>query len=250
LASGFSMSIQGNSAPGSPLVGNPSFPLADLSSVMFPNPDPFAYPNQQSGADAKFDDLLKNLGNTVPVADSFDQFPLEQSIPQNEYAEATQYMMYQDVPQPAPSQAVSQEADVQLLGPMPMYMMQGASTGGTFNYENLINTGAKPSTPPGINGSPGLDGSRSNLQRLVQRPQPSQLRNQVKRAQGPGPNVNLDDLLGGSEWAGLPADRAVVPGGFGKQNGLEITTGEPSTTQPGQYDAMNPNVLSWGFEGY
>jgi hypothetical protein len=233
MTSGFSVSGHENSLPGSPMVGNPSFPLADMSSVMFPNPDPFAYPNQQSGADAKFDDLLKNL-QTVPLPLNEEQFQLEPDMPGTTLLPLTdqQYLGYQNLmadQQPA----MSQEADVQLLGPMPMYMMQGASASTPYSSYN----GMIPSnTPPAGNGSPVHPHQSKPLLRQTQ------IRSSAKQANPP--NLNLDELLGGSEWNGLPADRSVI--GFvqipnenayeGQGVGLNVTQGS--------FD-LNPSLNMW-----
>jgi len=248
LTSRISVPIKDNSLPGSPLVGNPTFPLADMSSMMFPNPDPFAYPNQQSGADAKFNDLLKNLQST-PLQGSLDQYRVDQTVPEsNDFVSSNppqSFMILQDLPQAQSQPSVSQEADVQLLGPMPMYMMQGSAGGGSYNpYENMMS--GSPSTP-NVNGSPIPDAaSRPHLQHV--RPQTGQFRNQANKRTGLAPNVNLGELLGGSEWTGLPPDRTVYPN---TQNEFEIQNTTPGPSQTNEaFGDMNQNILSWGLEGY
>jgi hypothetical protein len=214
LASGFSLSAQRSYFPELSFSSNPTVPLADLSSMMFPNPDPFAYPNQQSGADANYDVLLKNLQTNIPFsgpAENFNGF-----VPPEQQQEA---ILFQDPRQHPQQQPFLQDADVHLLGPMPMYMMQGASIGTSYHvYEQMTSTMSTP--PSAADSSPLQDTLRAvSRQKQLQSQFNTLHANQdhcnhiSKNSYGGLLNVNLNALLGGSEWAGLPADRSVT-GGF------------------------------------
>lgn len=144
FAYAFSLPMQESSFPGTTLSDNPTFPLADMSSMMFPNPDPFAYPNQQSGANTNYDVLLKNLQTNQPFSgpanNSNGFMPPEQQ-------HGT--ILFQDPQQHFQHQPSSQEVDVQLLGPMPMYMMQGTSSGVPYNvYEHMVSGTLTPPSAP------------------------------------------------------------------------------------------------------
>jgi hypothetical protein len=212
LASGFSLPAQNSYFPEPPFSSNPTVPLADLSSMMFPNPDPFAYPNQQSGADANYDVLLKNLQTNISFSGPGDN--VNGFVPPEQQQEA---ILLQNPRQHPQQQPFLQDADVHLLGPMPMYMMQGASIGTSYHvYEQMINA---MSTPPAADSSPLKDTLRPVTPQKQLKSQFNTLHanqdhcNHMPNNSNGGPlNVNLDALLGGSEWAGLPADRSVMGG--------------------------------------
>jgi hypothetical protein len=102
LASGFSLSAQKSYFLESPFSSNPNVPLAGLSSMMFPNPDLFAYPNQQSGADANHDVLLKTLKTNTSFsgpAENVNGFvPLEQQEA-TLFQDSQQHPLHQPSPQ-------------------------------------------------------------------------------------------------------------------------------------------------------
>jgi hypothetical protein len=254
--SDFSISRQKDSIPDSTLP-NTNFPLADLSSVMFPNPDPFAYPNQQSGAESKFDDLMKNLSNAPLFSGCQDQYTPEESIALSDLNTTNQqqpYMLSQDLQQRSLNQDSASETDVQLLGPMPMYLMQGTSPGvGYQDYEHLFSNNPATAdtaqeTQPAMSQSEGLC-----LSHLVMR------QNQMNKRL---PNVasNLNNLLGGSEWAGLPADRSVM-GGF-LHSPVPTVEGALPDVKDSNFDQMQSSsphatfqeprntILAWNIEGY
>ena len=214
MASGFSLSVQKSYFPEPPFSSNPTVPLANLSSMMFPNPDPFAYPNQQSGADAIYDVLLKKLEMNIPFSGPAEN--VNGFVPAEQQQEA---ILFQDPQQHPQQQPFPQDADVHLLGPMPMYMMQGASIGTSYHVsEQVINRIHMP--PSAADSSPLQDSLRSiSQQQQLESRFNTHHANQdhcnhiPKNSYGGSLNVNLDALLGGSEWAGLPADRSVT-GGF------------------------------------
>jgi hypothetical protein len=81
--------------------------------------------------------------------------------------------------------------------------------------------------------------------------------------------MNLDQLLGGEEWAGLPADRTgagpnlnafASPGPFTRRTlpgrGPGAAAAAAATASPGisaeglTFGDLTPGMLGWGLEGY
>ncbi|KAF2665000.1 hypothetical protein BT63DRAFT_417543 [Microthyrium microscopicum] len=274
----FSPSSQGpNTFTNSPTVPENYQPgLADLSAMMFPNPDPFAYPtNQPAGSDASFP-AYKALDSSSYVPYSPSTAPnmrlhnlagphLNGSSSNSFVPPSSTFMMHSGGPD---SRSMDNEGDVALLGPMPMYLMQGDS------YINGTNT-ARPTTTT-TNGTPitttaqPVNGSGATVIPITtggaQHEAHVAMRNKYFPTGAPGP-MDLDALLGNEEWAGLPADRApmyVSPavgapeGAFRRKQILHAQNGSPSALPVGQngqgmglqYDDLTPGMLGWGLEGF
>lgn len=250
LSSGLSQ--HPDSYPMSPTNFNdPNFPLADLSSVMFPSADPFAYPNQNMPPAQSYDQIAKNLRHNFygySTGPSFHGGSMSNGI-----TTPNSFLMPNGMPDHSPTQ----DSDVQLLGPTPFYLMQGVQQPTqpshpqpngqmTADEQNAFASAAeKPSFEnqdhQSFSGQLNIDGS-SNLQ---------------------VPNMNLDQLLGGEEWVGL--DRTTS--GMGTCMGPPaISNGENVSFKPKQmprqtglglngednfsYEDLNPEALGWGLEGF
>ena len=106
-----------------------NFPLTDLSTVMFPSPDPLAYPNQASATDQLYESMLRDLGN-----DASFPFPAQLEALRNQpingsspgFVPLSFTFMFNGTN--SGEQNINPETDVQLLGPMPMYLIQGSSS--------------------------------------------------------------------------------------------------------------------------
>lgn len=152
--------------PGQPLAGSPLTSAADatglnvdINNMMFPSADPLAYPNQP----------MTTFEDSHPQAYQFKHgSPTMAQLPP-QYTGVD--MKPSSVPYAPSSMANSHAAarrpdnEVQLLGPMPMYLMQGAQ---------------HRSFPP---------------QPTVHGPPPPQLAGQNHT------NVSFDEIFGGEEWA-------------------------------------------------
>lgn len=207
-----------------------NFPLADLSAMMFPNPDPLAYPNQAGpNSDLNYESLFKNMTSANPSCSAMFPTP---SLPQSSSDSAgfmppSSTFMYGTSSNT--NQPFSQDGDVPLLGPMPMYMMQG---------------------------QPQSDQPDPAPSAVAQQQQAQQAIRNKYFPSGPSANMNLDALLGNEEWAGLPAGRAPVAGFVG--TGVASTDGafrskNPQTQgneQGVQFEDLTPGMLGWGLEGF
>ena len=229
-----------------------NFPLADLSAMMFPNPDPFAYPNQAAAnTELNYESLFKNMTTDSPAF--FPTVTMQQPdntngiSPPNGFMPPSSTFMYNSTADP---QSASQDGDVPLLGPMPMYMMQGDS--------NRPNTNQQ-SSHPNTNQRPDSTQSSASPQAQVAAAQQQQAQQAIRNKYFPSgapTNMNLDSLLGNEEWAGLPADRA--PMGAFVSPAVTATDGAfrsrnpqvPGSQQALQFGDLTPGMLGWGLEGF
>ncbi|KAF2275428.1 uncharacterized protein EI97DRAFT_450995 [Westerdykella ornata] len=141
-----------------------SVPLSDVSAMMFPSPDPFAYPNQP---------MTTFENNNNPQGFKADMPPTVTSLP---------YQVAHDMKPPVAFDPGSldvpvdsrpwNDTDVQVFGPMPMYLMQGAQ-------------------------------QRSNIQSRT-----ASQNIQMTSSPSTG-NMNFADLLGGEEWANTFMDQSL-----------------------------------------
>lgn len=219
-----------DSFPASPTTYNDqSFPLADLSAMMFPSADPFAYQNQTAAPAQSYDNLIKNLGNdpSFPFPSTLEEMRLHREA--NGFIPPSSTFGYNNGN--GTDHNAMQDGDVQLLGPMPMYMMQG---GPTPQQQNASNN----------------NGDYSNVgQHFQQQGQPA--------TYGPSSaNVNLDQLLGGEEWAYRDHDRNGNMAQVFTQSGRPFSgkMNARGTDTPGQqsvsFDDLNPGALGWNLDGY
>lgn len=219
----------------SPSLPQSSFPLADLSSMMFPNPeDPFAYPSQS--AEFNYETLLKSVNGNDAINYPFAPPTTKEQLSRTGFVPPSSTFMYGAGP--ADQQMSSQYEDVQLLGPMPAYMMQGSR-----NVDSPSTASLPLSSNPTTNGSPS--------QQQIQNDDTKFFTNGI-------PIVNLNALLGGEEWNGLPPDRNAMAsafnanineGSFRKRGGT--STQRQQGQQPSvQFQDMAPGMLGWGLEGF
>jgi hypothetical protein len=217
--------------------------------MMFPTGDPFAYPNQGNRTGESYDTVLKDIGTNSSFEYSTQRLNANGFMPPS----STFMLGGAD----GVDQGLGQDSDVQLLGPMPMYLMQG---GGPLQGQQQINNGYNPngmSSPTEAMVGPPLT---LNLQSNGQRSNDS---NKVFS----NSNMNLDQLLGGEEWANLPAGRLAGPssstnafvsqsteskgGPFTRKGvpGATVVSAPDDTTGLG-FNDLTPSMLGWGLEGY
>lgn len=232
---------------GSPSLPQTNFPLADLSAMMFPNPeDPFAYPSQST--DLNYDMLMKNMNRAGTENFPFSMPMDGDRLQRNGFVPPSSTFMFTGGS--GEQQTPTQDSDVQLLGPMPMYMMQGASS-----IDSPVTPSLQMSSGTGTtNGSP------------VRPPQLQSSRNEhnIKFYPTGPPNVNLDSLLDGEEWTGLPTDRSAL-NTFVSSNTVNVNDGmfrkrsaigqqqhqrQQEQQQSLQFQDLAPGMLGWGLEGF
>lgn len=235
---------------------DPNFPLADLSAVMFPSADPFAYPDQNMPPAQSYNQIAKNLNTHFygySTAPGFQRGSIETSDINN----PNSFLMVNGFSDQSPTQ----ESDVQLLGPTPFYLMQGNQAlqqqstqaqnqqpNGQITTNDQCPFGANADTKPfndqnhqGFPGQLNANGT-SNLQ---------------------VPNMNLDQLLGGEEWVGLDRTTsgmgtninpssgtsddiaAFKPKQLPRQTGVGLN-GEDAFT----YDEIESGGFSWSMQNY
>jgi hypothetical protein len=228
-----------------------SFPLADISAMMFSSADPFAYPNQPSGTDPSFDDLLKSLGSnpSFPFPAQLEAFRMQRMNGANhDFVPPSSTFLFGT--ENAPENA-AQETDVQLLGAMPMYLMQGGPQHSqqpqqSNNFAHSMSSSPAPRSMP-IRNQNNFHQPQSATNKYFPNANTS--------------NMNLEQLLGGEEWAGLPADRTgaapninafASPGPFPRRTLPSRGPGvAPATANSGiAAEGMAFGDLTWGLEGY
>ncbi|KAJ4361970.1 Gypsy retrotransposon integrase-like protein 1 [Neocucurbitaria cava] len=130
-------------------------PLSDISTMMFPSADPLAYPNQPMTTFENTHPQVFDRGTSSPIVGGapHQMSGIDIKPPPTTYTST-------GIPA-GPSRRMN-DNEVQLYGPMPMYLMQGAQGQGQRGY------------PPQAGGS---------------------------HMQIPGQNMQFDDLLNQEEWA-------------------------------------------------
>jgi hypothetical protein len=145
-------------------------PLSDFNAMMFPSTDPFAYPNQP----------MTTFENTHPQSFKTETSPTVANIPfQVPPQQHSTPFSPAGVGVPLGPRRPT-DSDVQLFGPMPMYLMHGAQHQGQGSYQ--------PRPTP------------SNLQ-MVSTPDTGAM--------------GFDDLIGGEEWANTFMDQGLGLSGSG-----------------------------------
>jgi hypothetical protein len=235
---------QDQSFNNSPSLPQNNFPLADFSAMMFPNSeDPFAYPSQS--ADFNYNVLMKNVNSTETANFPFSTAPDGDRLPRNGFVPPSSTFMFAG--NAVDSQTPAQDLDVQLLGPMPAYMMQGATLDSPLTPSMTLGSGRTTASGSPARMPPQMRSSRAES-------------TTTKIYPTGAPNVNLDALLGGEEWNGLPADRSAM-NGFVSANTMNVSDGSfrkrpgvqlPQATQQSglQFQDLEPGVLGWGLEGF
>jgi hypothetical protein len=221
LSSG--ISARQESFPASPSTfADQSFPLADLSAMMFPSADPFAYPNQTAAPAQSYDNLLKNLGDdpSFPFPATLDELRMQRDAGPNTFVPPSSTFMsnYSNG-----MDGQSHDNDVQLLGPMPAYMMQGGA-------------------------APRNNGNNPSFGQLHQQ---YRGQDQSQMYGNAAANVNLDQLLGSEEWAGnngltTMASMLGPSGSFGPKmaSGPPVMTGQERVS----FEDLNPGSLGWNLD--
>lgn len=259
LSAGYSQSHASFPASPGTLSNEPSFPLADLSAMMFPSGDPVAYPNQAAAPAQSYDDILKSLSNdpTFPLPNTLDELRIQRAVGSGTFVPPSSTFMFNG----SADQSHLHDNEVQLLGPMPAYMMQGAS----FAQQQDLTNGTSTSTfPPNTTNN-------ATFPRNNQFFAPTTSTNNIA-------NVDLETLLGGEEWSGSSVGgygQMFGPtGGFsnqsssgassftntntrgGKAEGAEAMDGvlEAGRSKVGSravtFDDLNPGALGWNLDGY
>lgn len=168
-----------------------SGPLSDLSAMMFPSSDPFAYPNQPM---TTYENThAQEFGMKINPSPSLANLPYhlaDAKGPRPSYSPVNRA----NVPlvQRHPNE------DVQLFGPMPMYLMHGAQ----------------------MHGHRGFN------------PHPGQQNVSMTGTPEAG-NMNFDDLFGGEEWATTFMDQGLGLNG----GGSGFAGGNPRFAQGGPHRA-------------
>lgn len=220
LSSG--ISARQESFPTSPSnFADQSFPLADLSAMMFPSADPFAYPNQTAAPAQTYNNLLKNLGDdpSFPFPATLDELRMQRDAGSNTFVPPSSTFMFGDG---NGMDGQSNDNEVQLLGPMPAYMMQGGAA--PRNNENS---------------------SFGQMQQQYRGQTQSQMYG------NPATNMNLDQLLGSEEWAGNNGLGSIASmlgssGSFAPKmaGGSSVMTGQDRVS----FDDLNPGSLGWNLD--
>ncbi|KAF2802947.1 uncharacterized protein BDZ99DRAFT_454211 [Mytilinidion resinicola] len=182
------------SFPATPVTNNfpdPSLPLADMSAMMFPSTDPFAYPNQPMTTfeNTNFRFNPKDA-NSSPSMHSFSGFrPGSSSSQPAVFGDPSALSTGTMGSVKSPTNGQGTDSDVQLFGPMPMYLMQGAQHNPQMSLQSQNQDQAQGPGHNGLdmNGNGHFEGS----------------------------TMNLDDLFSGDEWANTFLDQGLALGGFG-----------------------------------
>lgn len=183
-----------NGIPLSPTVmtsfNDPNMALPDLSSMMFPSPDPFAYPNQQAdnfsnNKDFSFFQQNNGSGESAHGGSSGngnDAFGTAGAAPGSS-APANFVPSSAFIPR---NTSHSGEADLELFGPVPMYQMQGMRRNNAPLFTDpfavqMMDSAVGPTSMP--EGSRRIHGEQVGQNGVT--------------------GMNLDELFGGQEWAGM-----------------------------------------------
>jgi hypothetical protein len=155
---------------------------------MFPSADPVEYPNQHAAAGQSYDDILKSLVNdpSFPFPTTLNELRMQRAAGSGTFVPPSSTFMYNGGD--ANDQNQMYDNDVQLLGPMPAYMMQGSA----FAQPNSSDNGGASDT---INTPTDFTSQFLNQQ--------GNHFLQAGGGQNAVANVNLEQLLGGEEWSGL-----------------------------------------------
>ncbi|KAF2657041.1 hypothetical protein K491DRAFT_714785 [Lophiostoma macrostomum CBS 122681] len=151
-------------------------PLSDVNAIMFPSADPFAYPNQpmttfENNHPQDFE--LKSEVSPTPGSLPFPVSGMDMKPHPAIFSPGAVHL--------APGPRRPTENDVQLFGPMPMYLMHGAQHQG-------------------------------------QRAFPPQTSHNMQMSSTPeGAGMNFDEIFGGEEWANTFLDQGIGLGGSGSR---------------------------------
>lgn len=179
---------------------DPNLPLPDLTSMMFPSGDPFAYPNQPMTMNYNGGDDFESKDFGIFNPNGNDSSDNTNGI-SNDIGSVSHSHNNSFVPPSStflPRNTSNGDIDVQLFGPVPMYQMQGMKHPGTAA------TFTDPFAGSGAGGEQNVKNEEQSGHTAEQ------------NANGIA-GMNLDELFGGEEWAGMFAD--VGPGPVGAVGG-------------------------------
>jgi hypothetical protein len=257
-------------SPASPVTSpEQNFPLTDISAVMFPSADPVEYPNQNTNAGQSYDDILKSLTDdpSFPFPTTLNELKMQRAAGSGTFVPPSSTFTFNGGDSNDQSQMY--DNDVQLLGPMPAYMMQGPP----FTQQGNSNSGGNSTvnTP--------ADLTSQFLHQQNDRYLGSGSQNIVA-------NVNLDQLLGGEEWSDLnqtsgyaaTVSQLFAPPAINQAAGANTyNTGQQQTSQPASnadtemnsartsmelndqpqvssrnitFNNLNPSALSWNLGAF
>jgi len=170
---------------------DPSLPLPDMSAMMFPSTDPFAYPNQPMTTFENTNFRFNPKEATAsPSIHNFSGFrPSSSGGNAAIFGDPSTLSNGTIGPTKPSANGQGTDSDVQLFGPMPMYLMQGAQN----NPQSALQNQNQDQGGPGQNGHLDLNGI----------------------GQFEGSTMNLDDLFSGEEWANTFLDQGLGLGGLG-----------------------------------
>lgn len=188
--------------PSTDAFGQQGFTLDDMTSMLFPSNDPFDYPDQSIAPTQSYDQLLKDVSNQGPsYAQSYNTSPQSTTYAQPSRMQQTQQQQRATA---AYQQMANGGPDMPLLGPMPMYLMQGGSSAQSGQNLNNRYSAGQPYTQ---HFGPQWQGQSSSGKSFQQG-------NMV-------PDVNLEQLLGDSAWTGnLNSNTPNMSGGAGFGNSM------------------------------
>jgi hypothetical protein len=239
-----------------------NFPLADISAVMFPSADPVEYPNQNATTGQSYEDILKSLANdpSFPFPTTLNELRMQRAAGSSTFVPPSSTFMFSNGDGNDQNQIY--DNDIQLIGPMPAYMMQGSPFTGQQGSSN--NSGNDTVNTPTDFTAQFLNQQGNHI---------------LSTGQSSVANMNLDQLLGGEEWEGLnqnPGYAATIPQMFASQasgaNAFQRQTSQPTSstgtnlnsartsadlndrsqfnTKNVSFDDLNPGVLDWNLGGY
>jgi hypothetical protein len=252
-----------DSFPVSPIMAQEqNFPLADISAVMFPSADPVEYPNQNATTGQSYEDILKSLANdpSFPFPTTLNELRMQRAAGSSTFVPPSSTFMFSNGDGNDQNQIY--DNDIQLIGPMPAYMMQGSPFTGQQGSSN--NSGNDTVNTPTDFTAQFLNQQGNHI---------------LSTGQSSVANMNLDQLLGGEEWEGLnqnPGYAATIPQMFASQasgaNAFQRQTSQPTSstgtnlnsartsadlndrsqfnTKNVSFDDLNPGVLDWNLGGY
>jgi hypothetical protein len=223
---------------------------------MFPSSDPVEYPNQTAvPAGQSYDDILKNLAAdpTFPFPTSLDELRMHRAAGAGEFVPPSSTFMFNNAGE-SHDQSNTFDTDMQLLGPMPAYMMHGNS----FPNQSGNNSGNNG----GVNTPTDFTSQFLN-----------QSSNQmfVQSGQNPVNNVDLEQLLSGEEWLNPnhnlgygailqnsgntfqqpPSNpQSVSDKGNSARTSTDMHDRSQFGTKNVSFDDLNPGVLGWNLGGY
>ena len=256
LSSG--LSHQADSFPMSPMsFTDPHFPLADISSVMFPSADPFAYPDHNMPPAQSYDQIAKTFNQSFFGYAGTPTYPKILTTGANNTTQAP--FLFNEATPTTGTEPNLQDSDIQLLGPTPFYLLQG-------NGNAMMTQPSAAATPPHPSftsaAAPCEDGNTSSAAPFATDPSfPSYLSSSAatnvalvgdladRQPALHVPNMNLDQLLGGEEWVGMARTTSGMGGGLHLGTTVEGLPLQRGTEDGLGFETVGMERFGWGGEG-